>query len=74
LAGWYAANGGIDTSGGIEIALEALEVGTKFGGALAAEVAVLFESFADDAFEFGMNFAIVFGDRLWRFVQNAVEK
>src|SRR5258708_19081388 len=66
-------NSGIEAPGGIEVALEAFEVGAKFRGALAAKVAILFKGFANDTLEFGRNFGIVLGDGFGRFIQNAMK-
>ena len=37
---------------GFELAPQALEVGIHFGGALAAQLAILFQGFADNFFQF----------------------
>ena len=43
---------------GAGVAAQAFEVGAEFGGVLVTEVAIFFESLADDAFEFGWNFGM----------------
>src|SRR6516225_11761213 len=43
---------GTGTAGGIEFALEPLEIAAKIGGGLVAKLPIFFKRFADDAFEF----------------------
>ena len=45
-------------SAGFGFALEALQIGTHFGGVLIAQIAILLKSFLNDPFEFHGNFGI----------------
>src|SRR6266849_5805338 len=54
-------------------ALEALEVGAEFRGGLAAEIAIFFEGFVDDAFEFGGSLRIKTCGRQRSTAEDAVE-
>src|SRR5262249_18927693 len=57
----------------IEFALQAFEVGAKFGSALIAQVAVFFEGLMENALEFGRRLRIQRDRRDGRIVQNIVE-
>ena len=57
-----AADGASSAAGGsggqVRIALQALQIGAHFGGALIAKLAIFFEGLADDALEFRRNVRI----------------
>ena len=56
---WNRDRGGTGGyAAGVSVAAEALEIGTEFGGGLAAEVAIFFERLVDDVFEFGREFGM----------------
>ena len=65
--------GGLHHGAAGGFALEAFEVGAEIGSVLIAEVAVFFEGFVDDAFEFGRDFRVE-ANRCGRVsMENAVE-
>jgi hypothetical protein len=58
---------------GAGVAFEAFEVGTEFGGALAANVAIFFEGFFDYALEVGRKIRVQTNRRHRGFVKDGVE-
>src|SRR5262249_22246706 len=58
---------------GIEVALEALEVGAQFRGGLTAQIAILLQSFSDDPFQLTGRLRIVFRQGRRRFVENLMK-
>src|SRR5215470_5839424 len=55
------------------LTFEALQVGTKIRSVLIAQIAILFEGFVNDAFEFVGNFAVEADQCGWGHVEDAVE-
>jgi hypothetical protein len=58
---------------GIDLTLQALEVGAQFRGDLVADVAILFEGFVEDALEVGRDVRIEGDGSHGSVVQNVVE-
>src|SRR5580698_4570208 len=58
---------------GTGVSLEALQVGAHFGGVLVTKIAVVFESFVDDAFELGREIGIEARRRSGLTIEDGVE-
>jgi len=58
---------------GIGVALEALEISAQLGGGLATDVAIFFEAFEDDLFEFGGDFVMYAGRRNGSAIEDVAE-
>src|SRR5262249_5229482 len=68
-----AAAGRVETSGRVDVALQALQIGAELRCRLTAKIAIFFQGFGDEAVELRPRFGVPPGNGIGRVVQDVVE-